>query len=376
MLSFILGIIFFTPFIACQSSSPINQTRGGPNAPALPVYKVNLDAPPATRWTQIATDYNASIWRTVNTIESWVPALLRGPLFSMLAEIGADLESHFPEEFAQEMLGISEVTGVPPGLVVLCNLVYELVSACTSVVAQAPNGTVFHARNLDFGDGGAFTSDLTVDALNVYFLQSGGVRYVATTYAGYIGVLTGERAGAFSVSIDQHLGPSWEVLFNVVEGIYLRKASVIGLLIRQVLDSNASYPEALRVFSDHALLAEVYIILAGVSSGQGAVITRMRNFPQNVWPLDAAAGRWYVLETNYPHWKPDNPTDDRATVAEAQMQAMGQQNLSYDGLWGVLSTVPVLNALTTYTALMYPAQGGPEHYLAYQRYCGEGCPTY
>jgi len=41
---------------------------------------------------------------------------------------------------------------VRPGLVLLLNVVYEIVSGCTSIIAQqhSPTGTIWHGRNLDF----------------------------------------------------------------------------------------------------------------------------------------------------------------------------------------------------------------------------------
>lgn len=368
------SVIFLTLsclFFSCCLS--LDQTRGGANAPALALYKLDLDLAPNQRWAAITTVYNASIWTTVRTMESWIPAEIREPLVDMLNEIGSDLEGYFPYPYGGEMQGVADTTGVKPGLVVLSNLVYELTSACTSIVAQAQNGTIFHARNLDFGLGAGFTSDLTLDALTVQFVQGGQMVYIGTTYAGYVGLLTGERPGFFSVSVDEHLGPMWEVIFNVVEEIIQHKASMVSFLIRDTL-YNSTYETALHAFSYHPLAAEVYLIVGGVSAGQGAVITRMRNYPQNIWKINVAEGRWYVLETNYPHWKPDPPSDDRATVAKQQMDLMGQANLSYDGLWNVLSTTPVLNVETTYTALMYNAPNGPPHYLAYARHCGSGCP--
>ena len=56
-----------------------------------------------------------------------------------------------PAPYGDEMKGISLVTGVPLGEIVLYNIFYEVSSFCTSVVGQDQNGTIFHGRNLDFG---------------------------------------------------------------------------------------------------------------------------------------------------------------------------------------------------------------------------------
>jgi hypothetical protein len=47
------------------------------------------------------------------------------------------------------------------------------------------------------------------------------------------------------------------------------------------------------------------------------------------------------------------------------MEALGQANVDLEGMFGVLSTPPVLNSLTTYTTLM---SAGQNSYQSYPRY--------
>jgi len=49
---------------------------------------------------------------------------------------------------------------VPVGWATLFNLGYEVSDACTSIVAQTTDGTIIHARNLDFWAGMGFTDSL------------------------------------------------------------------------------------------------------------------------------------------------------------------------------------------------------------------------
>jgi len=62
--------------------------------------------------------------------------------------------------FLIEIAGVAEVLGVEVGEIVMMNLFYELVAQCTSIVAETPDGKIYHARNLDFGVGLAFTDGL------------------------------------------------------------------------------------------------------------------------------------------------------------------------------------------------------------------------
>lgn len=60
------------------------------------------------------------------------------------------------------------------------------------------DGTFYHGRNLDYGVPG-----LQDIAVNVNFTSKGKTVYQGTTYTGFIGLLTGMKPGAFSLSIDE-----------------------------------------------------------------------------------------------------------------------------------------------------------------------------
>ncbi len=60
------------------------------------------------------------------------------------------------------------------------------------------DGSFYHGRNLDYGVPG-----LQNIAVNVNFTSKGQTVYQGTTYAGYVGLLTGMKPGAFSLSIDE-----------------------------------------------------------------------------------------------------------------------------------------------------------------------------
>lgn len=72
-------------------------------------------------------------------------------LFWMVDNILPLLTKTLPNEFREELSGISEDIGVGLGEITLFNVFYEFFSACTSIVAQSQNGVLFHGRNLDFG---------------------------------------------------------------------------------------------------------------------------------------------------------------------------------------------------------------------------------
>ncbi len=74
-------------------------------------------------------------------------------------------------------------------------------------------------------------------------------------------------------------------------------------LARDILNGNYSYEEVIHQLSTRPLLAPCYYIVSGVEHNQGIIITRGLN--ESLYPLqmNTEQGRWYLLETNYDHWK-------------------------------------------------------------------------
>ena len=202
------------------------------------------------------------------------------------------------------------MVGVDVGLVVIYNIFYEISSLCTSIIAQDPNGNVYHARNLDFGgfmgwdktnDTWAITELLRPLLFTAQF-QSGGVTiYNSTQYAGYVGILTGFKKGGFSITVDSREDAEFDIpLIEWFEGKY--NGNFIGFLNRLVLQTNTSYAEAFDTLTSVGTISPVYLIVGGSSAGEGVVITREYNEVINLWPLSAALanGSWFLLETSLP----------------------------------------------------------------------------
>ena len=96
--------------------------------------------------------------------------------------------------------------------------------------------------------------------------------------------------------------------------------------------------------------------MGGVRPNEGAVISRARLNASDIWRLQPP-GRFYLVETNYDHWLPVPKSDPRRTVANDLMAKSTPATVSLPFLNHVLTTVPVFNPETTYTALMCAGNG-------------------
>ena len=74
------------------------------------------------------------------------------------------------------------------GKILVMNLIYDLTCFCTSIVADSPDGSMLHARNLDYGIPGLRNLTIALD-----FQKNKKTVYRGVTFAGYVGLLTGLR---------------------------------------------------------------------------------------------------------------------------------------------------------------------------------------
>uniref|UniRef100_A0A2I2YIA8 Acid ceramidase n=1 Tax=Gorilla gorilla gorilla TaxID=9595 RepID=A0A2I2YIA8_GORGO len=337
----------------CRKSTypPSGPTYRGP----VPWYTINLDLPPYKRWHELMLD-KAPMLKVIvsslkNMINTFVPS---GKIMQVVDEKLPGLLGNFPGPFEEEMKGIAAATDIPLGHLI-------------------------HGRNMDFGvflgwninnDTWVITEQLKPLTVNLDFQRNNKTVFKASSFAGYVGMLTGFKPGLFSLTLNERFSINGGYL-GILEWILGKKDAMwIGFLTRTVLENSTSYEEAKNLLTKTKILAPAYFILGGNQSGEGCVITRDRKESLDVYELDAKQGRWYVVQTNYDRWKHPFFLDDRRTPAKMCLNRTTQENISFETMYDVLSTKPVLNKLTVYTTLIDVTKGQFETYL---RDCPDPC---
>ncbi|XP_045196944.2 N-acylethanolamine-hydrolyzing acid amidase-like [Mercenaria mercenaria] len=322
-------------------------TKGSPAGTKIPKkYAVNLDVAPEKRWQQVAIEHKELIKDVHSVITSVIPE----DLLPYVELIATDLDYYIAKPYAGEMRGFAAALNISVGDVVMANLIYDVSAFCTSIISQDANGQIWHSRNLDY----SFTDILKNITIAVDFQSKGVTEYSIITYAGYVGALTGQRPNVFTVTVDER--DQGSIIWNLVIGILDKQVSPVSFLVRDALAYDRNFSAAVDRLSYTATAADAYFIMGGAKEGEGAIITKGRLAPDDVWKLDPASGRWFLVETNYDHWTTPPPSDNRREPAIKAISALGQKNISVMNLFDVMSTPKVLNPHTTYTVVMSAAK--------------------
>ncbi|KAF4074456.1 hypothetical protein AMELA_G00239630 [Ameiurus melas] len=313
-----------------------------------PVVNISLDQTPELRWSPLKDLFSKDFLQkaAAQVIDSTVPAWVHHAIKPVVRA----LERFTPQPYAAEIRGMAAIYGSDISDILLLNFAYEISAFCTSIVAQDTKGRIYHGRNLDYPHN--VLKNLTID---IKFIKNGEVAYRGTTFAGYVGLWTGQSKNKFTVTGNQRDKGHW--WYNVISAV-LFKNSPVSWLVRETLEGASDFLNAVIKLSSVPIISDVYYIVGGVNPGEGVVITRDRSGPADIWPLDKLNGNWYRVETNYDHWL--HKQDTRKEVAMKALNTTGQNNINLHSLYQVFSVVPVCNRITVYTTVMSAA--APEEY--------------
>ena len=127
-----------------------------------------------------------------------------------------------------------------------------------------------------------------------------------------------------------------------------------------LLSPQATYDSVLDFVCQVRLAAPEYVVISGAKNA--ALIARDPGRVANLTTLtlssSMAEDTWFGVQTNYDRDEIDPPSDNRRSIAEGVMRQYGQKiGASKVGLFAALSTYPVHNPTTAYTAIMHAATG-------------------
>lgn len=266
----------------------------------VPRYEINLDVHPHERWNQVVDIYSADLQRIVANVDALYESLLGyhlGGLADATISTVLALVTHYSNRVAyhDELQGIADRAQVSFGRLVVLQLLYELLAACTSVIQLDGNKVPVHARTLDWEH--AFLRGLTVE---YDFVRGGELVYSATSWVGYVGIFTGMRASSWAVSLNYRAHDRQSYLRNLSN--MLAHAWPAGFLIRHTLDTVASYSRAVRILRTAELIAPCYFTISGVAAHEGCTVTRSAQHAYCANTLSASVPAAWLVQANCDWW--------------------------------------------------------------------------
>jgi len=193
--------------------------------------------------------------------------------------------------------------------------------------------------------------------VNLTFVKNKKEIFKATSWAGYVGIMTGmivgEKISKYSVSLNYRRSDG-TLLGNVQRAMALKWP--IGYLIREVLECGYTYQHAKKVFKTYQLISPCYVTMC---NQDGASCIIVRNPDSCVKLINS---RKHVCQTNI---DPDCNDPYKNIMYSIERRGLVNNIISNDSSkWKSYSDVvesfsqyPIINDITIYCVLMDPKNG-------------------
>lgn len=313
------------------------------------IVEIDLDLAPRERWRDVAERYKnvlpryLSYWK-----ESLLNAFDEESIQTWLQFLDAE------EEYVEEMKAFVEACNHPNvtlDILKTFSAMYEMGSplkSCSGILAAAPNGTVFHARNLDY-------RKVSV-VLDVHFMRGGQYLFQSVSFLGGVGVHTGMRVGGWTVEQNTRANGVGDSLQGAISPtgssdkpfLDLKAAKLGGkpfsFTVRRAMEQVATFKEAVDTLVQAQYMAPMYFVMAGPGSYEGAIVTTDRvPTPLGyaaVQTLSPQIDKWFLVQTNDDAWDPE-VSEKRRSALTSHMETLGQEDVSLSKMQHFLRLPPV-----------------------------------
>ncbi|QNR24285.1 C45 family autoproteolytic acyltransferase/hydolase [Croceimicrobium hydrocarbonivorans] len=222
----------------------------------IPEHIINLDLAPKHRWAFLENHRQA--------VQDLIACYLEdfSGEESLLQGLSSLKENWINTEYFEEIEFIASLTSFSADEVLMANLYYDVLKfyfGCTAFALESPMGTL-HARNLDWHTEANLLSKHSC----IFNFQKGAkTLFKSVGWPGFIGVLSGLKPGAFSISLNA-------VLSNDSPEF----ARPISFFLRDVLSQAESYLQAKELLEQTTIASDCLLLIAGTQKGEMQVIER------------------------------------------------------------------------------------------------------
>jgi len=374
-------------------ASSLAYAFGRPSLP-VPEFKINLDLDPEERFKEVIEHFEAPLYDVYNTYAN--NAVVRY-FYNKIAK------HRGPEngELAGEIRGIAKYSKIPVAAIQAAQLLYELQTimvpvenvtwpwgqtthrtgkepsfGCTGVIARsADDGTVTHARNLDF----MFAKYLSNMTYNGVFYKNGKELFTAQMIAGYALPTTGIRRGknGYTIELNTRYPPKESNIKNLVHNLLTERRTPSGWIKREVLQNVDNYEDAVKAFSTRPYASTEFNVISGVQ--KGVILARDPDDVYHKLTLGPNKND-YVIITNFDYWDHDiKEWFDYTSVHFGHSRRIGAErilnaskNINEDQLYKTMNDDEVLAKDTIYQAFFNVEKDSFKSFLPGCAECG-GC---
>jgi hypothetical protein len=315
----------------------------------VPRYIIDLDDSPKDRWSGILKDYKDEMIKMKEFIDKLLKELQLEGYFASFAlkmlEIAAKVGWVYESE---ELIALSEMSGIELGKLIAMQLLYEASATCTSIIIQGKEFPI-HIRTMDWELD--LLKSLTIE---IDFRKNNKHLFLATSWVGYIGILTAMKTGKFSVSIKYRNTEDGTMLHNLFQLLFYSWPT--SFLLRETMTIASTY-EVVSILTNSSLIAPCYFTICGTKKGEGVVLSRDRKSSQNPNTIEKYG---FVVQTNMDHWEKEKNSNilDSGERRKLAMNCLEQVTCpTYNYLWSLMGTKPINNEETIYTTIMSAGNG-------------------
>jgi hypothetical protein len=311
----------------------------------VPLFYVDISKKPEERWNEIIDVYKNQMNDMMKEIDGYLSMLGIG------GSVLLKLISIFRQRvyFIKELEAISARSKFPLDKLILLQLCYEVFACCTSIIINNGDETVT-IRTMDWD-----MKELTKLTIRILFMNGKKPLFMATSWAGYVGVMTAVKPDICTVALNFRTTGS-SILSNLKES--LTGSWPIGFLIRHLLETKNTYDEIRGCLAGTELIAPCYISMSGPKKGQGHIICRQRTSADKVQLLGPDDGD-YLCQTNLDNdLEHDKKSGEGILYSKRRLKMVREIMKKYTtvndikDLVGMFDCWPIINEETVYVTVM------------------------
>jgi len=320
----------------------------------VPRFTVNLNETAEIRWNEIIATYFFRLKKVLSLIDEIISNTFTRTILRLLVTYYANNVFYI-----EELRAISKRANIPVDKLIIMQLCYEMFAACTSIIINEDTETV-HYRTMDWE-----MRDLADLTIMIDFVKDDEKLFTATSWAGYVGVMTGVKQNVCSIALN-YRRTNDRIIENFRQSV--SGAWPIGFLIRHLLETETSYDRIESCLKNSRVISPCYVTISGPKLGQGSIISRTRSGTDKYKKL-SMINHDYLVQTNIDYDRSTDPTVPNIVHSIERIQKVNEIMKKYKGinnskdLIQIFNEWPIINETTIYITTMRASTGSIHSYF-------------